>query len=181
MAFEKVEKDRLTKELILKDILHAAKTYTPRRHYYSAGLCLAAGSILSLIAVALTRKPVWFLLLLPFVAAEIGIGVIRKKKAGRLTPGDLTVFTDTVNAVEEKVVEAGGKYGSYRTALVMYFEGSGEWEIPYDNYTWSKNWHMGRQGVENTSLHGDTFYIVRRNDTGEIAVAYNRKFFDYQD
>ena len=39
---------------------------------------------------------------------------------------------------------------------------------------------MSREGIANTSLQGDTFYVVRLNSTGKIAVAYNEKFFDYK-
>ena len=181
MAFEKVEKDRLTKELILKDILHAAKTYTERKNQYRDDIPLLVCMLVIGTVMILTGDPVWFLLILLPLGIKAGIVIVRKKNTSRLTVDDFTVFSDTANAVEEKVVDTGGKYGHYRTILIMYFDGSGEWEIPYDNYSWSKNWRMSREGVEHTTLQGDAFYIVSRNDTGEIAVAYNQKFFDYQD
>jgi len=52
-------------------------------------------------------------------------------------------------------------------------------KVPSVNYRWSKTYRMSRKGINYTSLQGDTFYIVRLKRTGNIAVAYNTKFFEY--
>ena len=39
---------------------------------------------------------------------------------------------------------------------------------------------MSLEGIYNTSLMGDEFYIVERNLDGEIGCIYNKKFFEYK-
>ena len=51
---------------------------------------------------------------------------------------------------------------------------------PSPNYTWSKTFYMSGQGIENTSLVGDEFYLVILHSTQEICAVYNTKFFVYE-
>ncbi|MBE6641155.1 MAG: hypothetical protein E7619_06175 [Ruminococcaceae bacterium] len=67
---------------------------------------------------------------------------------------------------------------NYKTVYMLCF-GVGEWRIPEENYPWAKDLRMTANGVENTSLPGDEFWVVRVNGGGEICVAYNTKFFKY--
>lgn len=178
MAFEKVEKESLTKELMLLDIRDAARSYTPKIQPQYESIILLAGALIVLLTVFLTGKPAFFGLYLLPLAAAVGIGLLKSRKIHRLSAEDITVDTDTAVSIEERTIVKGK--GRYETALILHFDGSGEWEIPYQNYRWSRTYRMSRSGVSHTTLCGDPFWIVRRRDTGEIVIAYNQKFFRYE-
>lgn len=174
-----MKKERLTDENIIEDIRYTEK-------YYSSGVKSKLENsivMLSIAAAFVTCVLTWswwglLFLLAPFawVAATY---FLQKKKLDAITPDDFVVDTDRMNVVEEKVISVGGKYSKSKTIRVMYFEGGAEWEIPYDNYTWSTDYKMSRNGIDNTSFTNDEFYIVRMKKNGNVAVAYNRKFFVY--
>ena len=65
--------------------------------------------------------------------------------------------------------------------VVFYFE-NGKWRIPETGtlYAWSKEMYISPEGLDNTSVPGNQFYIVRRRGEAEIAYAYNKKFFEYK-
>lgn len=64
-------------------------------------------------------------------------------------------------------------------ALALYFSNCGRYIVPHSNYTWSKTFDMSRDGIKNTSLLGDTFYVVILN--GDPIYAYNKRFFEYKE
>lgn len=61
----------------------------------------------------------------------------------------------------------------------LYFPCYGKYTVPYFNYTWSDLYSMSYEGVYNTSIAEDEFYlIVFRTKKEKIEVVYNQKMFE---
>ena len=175
-----MEKEKLTNELILKDIQYSKSHYEPKKDMQMDNFIFYGSQFLILLIFYFTWVPyVFFLELIPIGFFAIH-SMLKGKNVKQLSEKDFSVYTDRLASVQETFIDVGGKYGRYQKRVSLYFEGGSEWEIPYTNYAWSKTFKMSRNGVNNTSIQGDRFYLVRLNDTGKIAVAYNEKFFSYQ-
>ena len=101
-------------------------------------------------------------------------------KEAVLADGYAVTKEPLISIVEETYVEPHVKHGRgrvLRDAKVMYF-GVGSWRIPSRVYEWSDTFSMSAQGVENTSVAGNEFYVVTLKSTGDIVCVYNTKFFD---
>lgn len=67
---------------------------------------------------------------------------------------------------------------------LLQFARCGEYYIPYGtNYNWSKDYYMSDRGVFNTSLNGDSFYIVtyQKDKKRKPIIVYNTKLFELRD
>ncbi len=61
---------------------------------------------------------------------------------------------------------------------IMYFS-HGSWCVLDDTYyRWSKEFNLSKEGIKNTSIVGDEFYIATCRGASEIGCAYNKKFFE---
>ena len=81
---------------------------------------------------------------------------------------------------KDTLVSVSSEWLNRREVIILNFKSSADWEVPYDNYKWSKTYRLTRKGVANTSLQGDTFWIVRLKRSYDVVGAYNTKFFDYK-
>ena len=174
MAFEKAEKDLLSDDRIKKD----AKRYIGV-HYQSKDLLLdrfviPVLLILSIFVLFFTHWAWygWLCFLLPIAYFAFRIAADRKKQKEILNGGYI-VDKDTL-------VSVSSEWLNRREVIILNFKSSADWEVPYDNYKWSKTHRLTRKGVANTSLQGDTFWIVRLKSSYDVVVAYNTKFFDYK-
>ena len=173
-------KEQLTKERIIADIRRSQLDHTPTAVTMTDNCIVWGSAAVACLIFVLTRSAYAFLLLLIPCVRSVAKALLKNEKRKALSANDFSVYTDTMQAVRETVVDVGGCGGRrFRNKTVLQFD-SGEWEVPHRNYTWSDTFEMSREGIANTSLQGDTFYVVRLNSTGKIAVAYNEKFFDYK-
>ena len=155
MAFEKVEKDLLFDDIVWKD----AKRYL-REHYP------AKDHLLDDILIPVLLIPAFFILFLTHCAWYGWLGF--------LLPVAYSTFSIAAVIKKQKEILNGG-YIVDKDTLVSVSS-----EVPYDNYKWSKTYRLTRKGVANTSLQGDTFWIVRLKRSYDVVGAYNTKFFDYK-
>ena len=90
------------------------------------------------------------------------------------------ITTETI--YEPHTVHVGTRTSTHYTKTVTIFEfHNATWRVPEVEklYAWSKEMYISPKGLENTSLRGDKFYIVRRLGNAEVAYVYNTKFFTY--
>ncbi len=102
--------------------------------------------------------------------------------------GELLVEIDTLSHITTETVYEPHTAGSFgrrhthytKTVTVFVFQNA-TWRVPETDklYAWSKEMYISPKGLENTSLRGDKFYIVRRLGNAEVAYVYNTKFFTY--
>ena len=167
-----------TDEKILIDLRHRA------RHHYSikddkTQSTLGILGFAATIVVGLLTHSAWCLLCFLFPLGYIGIeAIIDIKKAKEITFSDFSVTTDKLSSVQNDYVKTGPS--DYLRCVICYFESGAQWEASFVNYKWSNLYKMTRKGVYNTSLQGDTFYLVWDNRTKELVLAYNAKLFAYK-
>ena len=105
---------------------------------------------------------------------------------------EFVVEIDTLSHIDKQTVYEPHTHRSYtrvgrshidytKTVTVLKFHNA-EWRVPETEklYPWSKEMYISPQGLENTALRGDKFYVVRRKGCPEVAYAYNMKFFTYK-
>lgn len=75
----------------------------------------------------------------------------------------------------------GRRHTQYSKTVTVFEFHNAKWRVPEVEklYAWSKEMYISPKGLENTSLRGDKFYIVRRLGNAEVAYVYNTKFFTY--
>ena len=187
-----MRKEVLTDNNISQDII-AFKKRHPRK-FLNIIEYLIAFLILSIIVIAVAFKFHWIAgtlsLALPVIVAIIFIPRIRAAHISEntVTCGEYTVIKDKlVNIAHETVVRKrrisplypnNNRY-SVDEVEALYFS-SRHWCIPRRCYEWSSLYNMSGDGISNTSVIGDEFYLIILNETQEICVAYNTKFFEYK-
>lgn len=86
------------------------------------------------------------------------------------------------DTLERARPDGGGlSIGNHESAYMLVFSRYGRYFLPSrTNYSWSKDYYMSPQGVYNTSIEGDRFYLViYPTDAGdEIGAVYNTKLFE---
>lgn len=96
----------------------------------------------------------------------------------KIQTADIEIVEDTLqNAYEESKMQ-GRRHWLF---FVLEFRDHGKYRLPdYQHYTWSELYTMSKQGVYNTSIPGDTFYIVRLvgDRSCKPLEVYNAKLFE---
>lgn len=186
-------KEVLTPEHVKEDLLRLIETQKDQAH--AVGMVgigapvLAVGIVLSLFFGS-------FFVMIPFLLA-FGFVVfhyarkLREKNERRrllsdgLSRGEYSVTREVLtNAVFETVYEPhkgpGRRMKDTKQVCVLYFESGGSWRIPGFNkhYAWSKEFYISTEGLYNTAVAGNEFYLVSLREDYEIRYAYNAKFFD---
>ena len=103
---------------------------------------------------------------------------------------EFVVEIDTLSHIDQQTVYephshynslGGSKTHLTKSVPVLVFHNA-QWRVPETEklYAWSKEMYISPEGLQNTALRGDKFYIVRRFGNAEVAYAYNTKFFDYK-
>lgn len=179
-----MKKELLTKELILKDIKHAGHYYSPKDRDRVDKIVICICCVIVVLVSSITYSPRTLLLLLVPLAYATVRAVIDSRKCKKVSAEDITVDTAKLVSVHDWLEDAGNigfnQFARrYEKRLTLYFS-SGEWDVPRETYTWSNELHMSMDGINHTSLAGETFYVVRIEKTGEIVYAYNQKFFSYR-
>lgn len=196
-----MKKEILTKENIIKDLLRVEKIRRNIRHevrFYVYAPCIA----IAILIFLLWRN---WLFSIPFAVVAIYhiirlIIELRELNARRaaIINGDFAVSSDTLTHIaEELALEPNIRMYNFalgylrrssvsKDITVLYFRG-GSWRLYEKNefpnrgrhYHWSKEFAMSTEGLLNTSVEGNEFYVVTFE--GEIVYAYNDKFFEYKE
>ena len=110
--------------------------------------------------------------------------VVYKKENALIEKADFTVYEDTLKKIEEAwIYEPHGSRYSMNHKTVYMYHFSDDTVRLYNlkrHYAWSKDFYLSTPGVEQTSLEGDEFYLVRMNTDKKTVYFYNKKFFDYK-
>lgn len=133
----------------------------------------------------------------PIVMVIALIRQIRKngKQRRMIRNGEFRIVEDRLEKSAQDVTcmkpDRGGKgtrFNGYRRDnglrdLLVFADYGDFFILHYDYYKWSKLYSMSPTGVFNTSLVGDSFYLVIYDGdrTNEPVMVYNAKMFDLQE
>lgn len=192
---DKIQKELLTKDNIRKDLIFVNRQIYS--HFVDYKISIVISLIAAIIVFAIT-KHLWLTLAFSaftvyFVFAKL-IPELRRSKLRKhlLLHGELSLETDELShfseqTIYEPYISRNGKRYRYKIVKFFHFDHS-EWRVPYmskksvfnltKHYEWSKLYNMSTQGLENTSVVGDTFYIISLKADKRIKYIYNTKLFE---
>lgn len=125
---------------------------------------------------------------LAFIVAYLVIDyLLKRKSAEKVSLEDYEIKKEAVSCINEEVYITDHSISHMREKMseicvfIAYFENGKKWNIPRDNYTWSRECPMSDHTIFQTTNHGDLFWTVTRKDTGEIVMAYPAEYFEYKE
>ena len=184
---EKVQKEVLTKDDIISDLLlweayvHSNKTEI---HYAYIILPILFGSLFAALTGIIYLALIF--LVLPIYHLYLLIKKIRntRMRRARILNSDISIKTDVLERITtEQIYEPRYSFGrtrhNMRTVTYFYFS-MRKWRVPnvMTHYDWSPNFYLSTEGLINTSVEGNEFYLVSIKDEYEVGYAYNKKFFE---
>ena len=151
-------------------------------------LLVSSASVLVAMIIFQNHYKLVLLAYLIFIVVYLTVEYFRKKSSIKnVDIDDYEIKKVAVSFVREEVYSTEpGSYSYIEKKLktvhvyIMYFENGKSWNIPRDNYLWSKECPMSDRTLYQTTHCGDAFWVVTKKDTGEIVVAYPTDFFDYK-
>lgn len=175
MSLKQVKKETLTDDFIKQDVLYQFKN----DNHIAVNIILCAVSILFIFFFSLLSPYFWIALVIPVFFLLLSY-IKRHLKTEKIKNGEYSVITDKL--LYEKQGELRTEPSFYKGKWISYlqFENCGRWELEGMYYTWSNTYKMSGSGICNTSLQGDTFYLVIDKQNNKIILGYNTRFFDYK-
>lgn len=208
---EKIVKEKLTKENVKLDLLEQTKPL-PIIIEILLHLMMIAFAALALYKLVSEKTTgtirylgiaLFVLLVIAYLAVMVYLISLRCKITGQrkmIQNGEFEIVRDTLTVAGEVARFKGGVHEKRslldriistnnhrvprRYPIWFQFEKYGDYHLPLTKmYKWSERYTTTDEGMQNTSLIGDEFYIVlyRGDEKKKPAMIYNTKFFDYKD
>ena len=185
-----MQKEFLQKENIFRDLVSVlrARTLLATSYYLQY---IIPFLLLALLIGFLTRT-IWIGLLIfsPAIYPIVRFVQIvcksekQKKEIKRLTEqGKLNVSVEIFERMwDDTVYEPHTRYRRYshlKEVRDVRFSSGLCWQVPDMGifYQWSKDFHLSRSGLENTSVQGDEFYFIALPNDNDISYIYPCKYF----
>ena len=187
---EKVQKEKLTRDKIISDLLLSevnSSSMKNKVHYVYiipiALLAIGAAVVTGIVYIAL------FILIIPIYHVFLLYRFYTESKSRRMRiiNADISIKTDVLERITtEQIYVSKYAFGNTRHNIktVTYFHFSmRKWKVPdvITHYDWSENYYLSQEGLRNTSVEGNEFYLVSIRDEYEVGYAYNKKFFELDD
>ena len=175
-----MQKELLTQEHIVEDLCRNERLrYDRSQFFFTSGVACASFALFFSLALN-----AWFGLVLGLPAAILFGLEVRKylqyrKLRQAIREGHYTVTSEILTACNEEDVRSANTSRGREPRYVLYLGGE-DYCIINDNYPWSRDFRLSYNGMVNTSVVGDEFWVARAAKTEEIGAVYNKKFFDYK-
>lgn len=125
---------------------------------------------------------------LVFIVAYLTIDYLHKRKSAKKVSLEYyEIKKEAVSCINEEVYVTDHSISRMREKMseirvfIAYFENGKKWNIPRDNYTWSRECPMSDRAIYQTTVSGDLFWTVTNKATGEIVMAYPAEYFEYKE
>lgn len=185
------KKQPLTNENILSDIKNILRHPANMSHseHRKSLIPLYIFTLVMLAAMLIFRDHYKLVLAvsLVFIVAYLTIDYLHKRKSvKKVSLEDYEIKKEVVSYVNEEVYVTDHSISRVREKMseirvfIVYFESGKKWNIPKDNYTWSKESPMSDRAIYQTASQGSLFWTVTNKDTGELVVAYPAEYFEYK-
>ena len=189
-----MKKETIKNHNIVDDINYINSVHLNRFHYCAIAAILFPIILPLLICIAIEQSvgAIIFLILALLVFSPFVIEYfVAAKRKSNITKHGFTVTKSKLLSATQKqlpysVVAQKFNRSTYNLSFsagqwivcknpVSYYRNTGERHL----YRWSNELSMSFDGLLNTSVSGDEFYVVIDNVTQEILYAYNSKFFNF--
>ena len=184
-------KQLLTNDNILTDIKNILKHPTNLSHaeHHRSKVPYFVFLAVSLVAMLIFQDYYKLILAisLVFIVAYLTVDyILKRKSAEKVSFDDYEIKREAVSYVNEEVYITDHSVSRMREKMseirvfIVYFENGKKWNIPKDNYAWSKECPMSDRAIYQTTSQGSLFWTVTRKGTGEIVMAYPTRHFEYK-
>ena len=98
--------------------------------------------------------------------------------------GDISISNETLSHIASETVYEPHttlkRATTTKIITVYYFEGGASWRVPLlgKHYSWSSENYISTKGLENISVKGDEFFVMRLQGRSDVAYIYPCKFFE---
>ena len=190
-----MQKEILTVEDCKKRLLEANDVYSKEARS-AIGRFVGFALVVSLVLISILclplsmvsgKIPIFLYLILGLLCAFVPVVLFcaffvdrmkAKKRYQYIEHKGIEIVEDTLKRAYEDGETRGRRYHLF---YVLEFEKHGRVRVSEGkHYAWSKLYSMSDRGIYNTSVAGDTFYIVRLkgDDTRRVLEFYNAKLFE---
>lgn len=183
-------KEKITLDAIKKDLLKIVKFQLSIKSDWRLSY-IGPITVLAVIVGALLKNIFVGLLVFSFSGYQIYCYVteiadyITKKKvlSSAIDRGDISISTETLSHISEETIYEPhlGRKRRHSTKMinVYYFDGGSSWRVPDIDmhYEWSKDHYISTLGLENISVKGNQFFVVRLQQRFDVAYIYPCKLF----
>ncbi len=183
---DKIQKELLTKDNIRKDLKLVANEVSEIKS--ETRLTYIVPSVLMAAILGFTLKSI--LLPIPFLAFAVYHVAIMGREAHEanlrrrtILLGELSLSVEELSHFSEEIIYEPHTHRRsahyHKTVKFIHFTHTA-WRIPRVryHYAWSNLYYMSTQGLENTSLVGEKFYIVSLSTDSKIQYIYNTNLFE---
>lgn len=187
-------KEPLTFEDVKKDMRKLVRSRTPE--ILGWRLCFILLATLAAVLVGLLTQKVWAGCLVFSIAVyhivRLVLAFLRNRKALKLLKSktercSFCVSVEELKQVTEEVApHFYSPFKAKRNQLLdkcFRFTSGAVWKMPDvdRHYTWSRVNDMSQNGLDNTSVSGDTFYFISLEADKDVCYIYNTKLFELTD
>jgi len=183
-------KEIITLERIEQDLIQSLKkpqelSESSYKNRSVPSILLGAGlAILSIFNPKIGLYGLFALITVAIVGTIIELSALRhKRKNVCICDYEITTMKLSDTAEEHYVQKGAGVRFRHTRQVNNYtlrFENGKIWNIPKENYTWSKDGPMSDFFIYQNAHRTDLFIVVENKDTGKIAMAYHADHFEYK-
>lgn len=196
---EKVQKDIIKRENIIEDMIKYENEY--RSIYWEWRLAyiipyLTFAIALISLGIYLEKGTLFFIaagvcvLVAAFHIFQLVTKLLYSNKIIKAIKNcEFTVMIEKLSNISKETlyephygrVAGNSRVRTTSEATFLWF-GPLKWRIfgSINHYAWSKEFYLSGEGVFNTSVEGNEFFVVTNNFNNQIGVVYNTKFFDWK-
>ena len=193
-----IRKETLTRDHIRNDLIKYEKYRLSCKQstswdfgFYFIYLAFAIGAITGIIFGLTAGLIVGGIALIPSAYHFVKLIVLYKDSLNRrrmIINGEFSISTSILTGIGEDrvyepyIVRRHLHYHLYRTVPFFFFDNV-QWRVvqTVKHYEWSPLYNMSYQGLKNTSITGDQFYVVYLDCSGDACYIYNTKLFQLKD
>ena len=184
-------KQTLTNDNILSDIKNIIRhpanlSYAEHRRSKKPIYVFSAVSLAAMLIFQDYYKLILAISLVFIVVYLTADYILKRKSAKKVSLDDYEIKKEAVSYVKEEVYITDPSVSRIREKMseirvfIVSFESGKKWNIPKDNYLWSKECPMPDRTLNRITHSGDVFWVVTKKDTGEVVVAYPSEYFEYK-
>ncbi|MBR7098477.1 MAG: hypothetical protein IKC59_03600 [Clostridia bacterium] len=195
---DEIRREALTRDHIRYDLIKYEKYRLSCKQstlwdfaFFFIYFALAGGAIAGVVFKLTAGLIVGGIIALPSVYNFVRMIVLYKDSLNRrrmIINGEFSIATSTLTGIgedqvyEPHVVRRRLHCHLYRTVPFFFFEDV-QWRVvqTLQHYEWSELYSMSYQGLKNTSIIGDKFYVVYLDRHGDACYIYNTKLFQLKD
>ena len=187
-----MKKEKITLEAIKQDLLKIANFQLSNKSEWRFSYIIPI-TILAVMAGVYFKNIFVGLLVFSIAAYHIVRYAIEYKEyktnknaiISLIERGEISIATEILSHIANETIYEPHQVrrrgaNATKTITVYYFDGGASWRVPLlgKHYSWSSENYISTKGLENISVKGDEFFVMRLQGRSDVAYIYPCKFFE---